>query len=66
MIHIFKFVYLTTLVTSKVLSIGRSQFNVHTDERTQMSAALGLSWWSLIQVLTEIDVAQLQFNEPLS
>jgi hypothetical protein len=33
------FVYLTTLVTTKVLSVGRSQFNVHTDKRTQVCGA---------------------------
>jgi hypothetical protein len=31
-----KFVYLTTLVTTKVINIGRSQFNVHTGKRTQV------------------------------
>jgi hypothetical protein len=35
----FLFVYLTTLVTTKVLSVGRSQFNVHTDKRTQVCGA---------------------------
>jgi hypothetical protein len=29
-------IYLMTLVTSKLLSVGRSQFNAHTDEQTQV------------------------------
>jgi len=37
---------------------GRSQINVHIYERTQVHmSALGLPWWSPIQVLTELDVA---------
>jgi len=35
---------------------GRSHIQVHTDEWTYRFTALGLPWWSPIQVLTEVDV----------
>jgi hypothetical protein len=51
-----------TLLTKSINHARSVTVKVHTDGWTRMFTALGLPWWSPVQVLTEIDVPYVVFT----